>query len=116
MLNAPRVMLNTPRVMLNALPRPIFQVDTVIDVSLADVDDLIDCTHAMSDKLKKDYFYAHGVDYDNVTKYYNTVKQLNSILYPRISMTMQITQALKENIRILGVVILIVGHILMSNK
>lgn len=45
------------------------------------IDDLLICTRFMNVRDKKDLFFAQGVDYDNVQKYYNVVKCLNNNYY-----------------------------------
>lgn len=45
------------------------------------IDDLLICTRFMNVRDKKEVFFAQGVDYDNVHKYYDVVKQFNNIYY-----------------------------------
>ena len=97
-------------------PRTVFQADNVINVTLDDVDDLIDCTHTMPVKIRRDYFYANGVDYDKVVKYYNTVKQLNAILNPPVPVQVKIVDAIKENFRLYVICFTIMCHILFANN
>lgn len=51
------------------------------NVSLRCIDDLLISTRSMNVRDKKDVFFAQGLDYDNVNKYYNVVKYLNHTYY-----------------------------------
>jgi hypothetical protein len=47
-------------------------------VRVKDISELFIASSKMSLKDKRDLFYANGVDYDRVDKYYEHVKKLNS--------------------------------------
>lgn len=57
--------------------RSVFQVHQRVPVTLDDVRECIDASHRLNPKDKEQYFYANGVDYDHVQKYYETVLQMN---------------------------------------
>jgi len=62
--------------------RQIFQCKRVKNnISLRDIDELRITSCHMSLKNKRELFYANGVDYDNVFKYYDYVKKLNNMYY-----------------------------------
>lgn len=92
--------------------RALFQAYDYVEVTMADIEDLLECTHKMSHKQKKEYFYANGVDYDKVIVYYKRVKILNDTLYPPVSFKSQV----KEYARIWGVLIMLLVHIACQRK
>ncbi len=59
----------------------LFQLTTKIKVSIDDVEECIAATQSYKNSLDKvEYFYAHAVNYNNVIKYYDFVKRMNSIV------------------------------------
>lgn len=92
-----------------AIPqKTLFQSHDFIDVTMADIEDLLDCTHSMPARNKREYFYAHGVDYEKVVTYYEKVKALNETLYPpSVSVKSQVI----EYFRICGILIMLLVHV-----
>lgn len=58
-----------------AARRTVFQADPPPPkvVTIEDIDSLMVLTNRMSEKNRRDVFYSHGVDYDNVREYYDAV-------------------------------------------
>lgn len=58
----------------------VFQVHPEIHVQLYNVRDSLVATRSIIDvQSKRDYFDGHGIDFDNVCKYYSKVCALNDV-------------------------------------
>lgn len=91
--------------------RSIFQVHSPIcHVSMNDVRALLDATHGMRVQDKKDYFYAHGVDYERVNEYYDTIVRLNRSWQPDVFAEMH------DRVRIAYYAFLLMLHFLFSSR
>lgn len=62
--------------------RTIFQVKPPRhNVTIRDVEDIKNATRYLPPNLRRDIFYANGIDYDRVEKYYNYVRDLEKSWY-----------------------------------
>lgn len=83
-------------------PRTIFQTNPPLkDITLQDVEELIECSVSLNIQNKKDYFASHGIDYDRVQTYYQVVSYLNRC-YDRPYFAPQLQQ-LEEQMRIVQI-------------
>lgn len=79
--------------------RQVFQCKRVVNnITLRDIDELRITSCHMSLKNKKELFYANGVDYEKVFKYYDYVKKLNDLYYQPILENNNIQQYQNSNL------------------
>eukprot|EP00798_Chlamydomonas_sp_ICE-L_P032739 gene32739-33880_t len=56
--------------------RAVFQALPQLDITLYDIQDCFEATRDLRPSDRRDYFVSHGIDYDNVLNYYDSVKTL----------------------------------------
>jgi hypothetical protein len=49
-------------------------------INTLDIADALEATNSMSIMNKREYFYARGIDYDRVIRYFAIVTRLNNVL------------------------------------
>lgn len=67
------------RVVSNRDNLSVFQNTSLKDVTMYEIESSLDVVKGLKNDDKKAYFESQLINYDNVVKYYSTVKKLNNI-------------------------------------
>jgi hypothetical protein len=61
--------------------RQVFQIEPALtQVTYDDIEDALTASQKLTVPQKREYFYSQGIDYDNVSKYYEKLRLLEAIL------------------------------------
>ena len=56
--------------------KSVFQNNKYVNLSMKYINEIKECTVNLQESDRRDFFYAQGIHYDNVNKYYQYIKKL----------------------------------------